>query len=124
MTVIDAKYLTGEIRIRRYGGVFSERIERLFIGGRDRTKLIEGVERQLDVVRTALDAMGYEGAGLAGALCLADGRGLPWFSRLEMRGVLIEAPRRVAALASREGLLDRDAIQVLAAALANRFPSA
>ena len=124
VTLIDAKQLAGEIRIRRSGGLLTPRIEQLIVGRRDRTKLIEGMERQLEVVRAALNALGYVGVSVAGALCLADGRGLPWFGRLAMRGVLIETPRRVAALAARNGALPPVDVTKLAVALADRFPAA
>lgn len=51
--VIDAKKYTGRIEVRDFGGWF-RLDERLYIDGRDRTKLVDGVLGQLEVVRAAL----------------------------------------------------------------------
>jgi hypothetical protein len=123
VTVVDARNLTGKVRVISQGGLLTRRERRLRIGGRDRTKLVEGVERQIEVVRHALGELDAPGVGVAGALCFADGRGLPW-RRLHVRGVLIDAPRRVAELASRTGDLHPEDVLRLRDGLARLFPAA
>lgn len=51
--VIDAKHYAGKIEKRDVGG-WVRRDERLFVRGRDRTKLAEAMERQVDVVSRAV----------------------------------------------------------------------
>jgi len=55
VTVIDTKTHRGNIHVDRVGGLFSARRSVLMIGGRDQTSLIDGVERQIDLVRTRSD---------------------------------------------------------------------
>ncbi|MEI6623630.1 MAG: nuclease-related domain-containing protein, partial [Actinomycetes bacterium] len=46
--VIDTKHYKGKkVEVRRSGGLFSERREQLFIGGRDNTKLLVSVAKQV-----------------------------------------------------------------------------
>ena len=65
--VIDAKKYTGQIAVRNVGGVFRTD-ERLYINNRDRTKLVEGICRQVDVVRAAL-GHGFAEIPVHGVLC-------------------------------------------------------
>lgn len=53
--VLDAKRYKGRRPDRQVsGGMFRPRVERLVVGGRDRTNLRDGIGRQVDQVRTAL----------------------------------------------------------------------
>lgn len=65
--VIDAKMYNGTLEVRNKGTAFRTD-ERLFVAGRDRTKLTNGVLGQVEVVRTVL---GEEWAGVPvyGVLC-------------------------------------------------------
>ncbi len=80
--VIDAKKYTGKLEARDVGGMFRHD-PRLYVKGRDRTKLVDGVRHQIEVVRTTL---GDEFAGVAirGVLCFI---GVEW--------PLLRRPQRV-----------------------------
>lgn len=43
--VIDAKTHRGALEVRRSGGLFSPRVEKLYIGGRDKTVLLDGLAK-------------------------------------------------------------------------------
>ena len=45
--VVDAKTHTGTLEVRRSGGLFSPRVEALYIRGRDQTKLVHGLLGQV-----------------------------------------------------------------------------
>jgi hypothetical protein len=64
--VIDAKKYAGAVEARDVGSFF-RRDYRLYVGGRDRTKLVEGVRRQVTLVAAALDDS--EAALVRGVLC-------------------------------------------------------
>lgn len=49
--VIDAKRYKGRPSLKVEGGILRPREERLLVGGRDCTKLVHGVRKQVDVVR-------------------------------------------------------------------------
>lgn len=112
ITVIDTKNYRGKVRVDRIGGLFSERCDVLTIGGRDRTKLVEGAERQLAAVRSVIADIN-DGVDIRGALCFADVDGLPLLRRLSLRGVLIDGTRAVARLACRPGSLSSEHVEAL-----------
>ena len=78
--MIDAKTHSGKIRRDWEGGLFTERRTILRINGRDQTKLITGVEKQIDYVRATLAklSVGQE-IEVRGALCFPNVDGLPLF---------------------------------------------
>jgi len=53
--VVDAKKYQGRPALRVEGGLFRQRTEKLVVGGRDCTKLVDGVLGQVDLVRTSVD---------------------------------------------------------------------
>ena len=65
--VIDAKKYKGRPQLRVDGGLFRPRVERLFIGGRDKTKLVEGAEWQATEVQAVVG-----GLPVIGVLCFVD----------------------------------------------------
>jgi hypothetical protein len=65
--VIDAKKYTGRIEVRDIGGLFRTD-ERLYVNSRDRTKVVDGVLHQVDVVRTALGTA-FSDVAVQGVLC-------------------------------------------------------
>jgi hypothetical protein len=98
VTVIDSKNLSGKVRVQ------STMRTTLRVGGSNRTKLVHGVQQQAEAVRELLHAASIQ-VEVRAALCLASTDGLPLFSRLEVDGVLIAGPARVAKLAARPGTL-------------------
>jgi hypothetical protein len=125
VTVIDTKTHRGKIRRDWCGGMFVERRTILRINGRDHTKLITSVEKQIGYVRGALSGLDADTTiDIAGALCFPNVEGLPWVRRVEVRGVLVDGPRPVARLAARPGSLEPDAIQRVWDDLARAFPPA
>jgi hypothetical protein len=124
VTVIDTKNVKGGVRVERVGGLLSPRRQVLVINGRDRTSLVDGVERQVEVVGEALRELALAPIRVCGALCFADGEGLPLLAQLSVRGIVIEAPRHVAKLARRPGPLTPALIESIWEYLARRFPPA
>ena len=57
--VLDAKRYKGKVETRGHG-VFSRRPPELYVNGRNQTKLIEGVQRQVAVVRSVLAPLAEE----------------------------------------------------------------
>jgi len=68
--VIDAKrYVNKRPALRVEGGIIRPRIESLRIGGRDGTKLVEGVQSQVEKVTTALGGVTFP---VIGVLCFLE----------------------------------------------------
>ena len=66
--VIDAKKYRGRPHLKIEGGLFRPRVERLLVGSRDCTKLVDGVLKQVDVVRGLLD----DDVPVHGVLCFVE----------------------------------------------------
>ncbi len=119
--VVDAKTHHGSLQVRRSGGLLSPRVEKLYIAGRDKTSLVDGLVKQVHGVREVLQQVDAP-VEVRGALCFV-GTELPWFDET-VRRVPLVGRRGLAKLLKRPGDLgpeDRDAV---AAFLASRFPAA
>lgn len=119
--VIDSKTNRGKVETDWRGGLFAPRREVLLVSGRDQTRLIDGVERQVGDVREALADDVVE---VRGALCLPYVDGLPLLSQLSVRTIVIDGPKPIAKLARRAGPLTPDRIEHLWEQLGRAFPSA
>jgi hypothetical protein len=92
--VIDAKKYTGGIETRDIGGLFRTD-ERLYVNHRDRTKLVDGVERQIAAVRGALGDE-FANVDIHGVLCFV-GCEWGWFPRTKrVRDVTVLWPLKLA----------------------------
>jgi hypothetical protein len=126
ITVIDTKSARGRLRIEMHGGFLSPRRELLLINGHDRTQLVDGLEHQIEAVRTAIAELTIGELDVRGALCFPNIEGLPRLGQLTMRSgtIAIDAPRGVAKLARRQGPITVDFIERIASNLTQRFPPA
>jgi hypothetical protein len=118
--IIDAKRYRGKVERRDAGGWFSSDL-RLFVGGRDRTKLIEGLGWQHDAVLAALD--GAE-VPVHRALSFVDADWPLFFAKpLQFDGVWVSWPAKLAELIAQPGPLDDSAIEATARLLAELLPA-
>lgn len=125
VTVIDTKTQRGKVRRDRHGGLFIEPRTILRVDGRDQTRLIAGVEKQIRRVRAALnDFDSATPIDIAGALCFPDVDGLPLLRRIEVRAILVDGPKPVARLAARAGSVEPTTVAAIWSHLARAFPSA
>jgi hypothetical protein len=121
--VIDAKrYRNADISVRRSGGLFRPVVEQLFVGGRDRTKLVTGLTPQVAAVRKALADFVGDTVPVTAMLCFVDGR-LPIFGSLSMAGVPIVGPKGAAKLIRAGGPFGTAAREAVRAHLASRLPA-
>ena len=120
--VIDVKrYKDAKVEVRRSGGLFRPVSEQLFIRGRDSTKLLDSLAKQLAAVRRALAL--YPGGSSIPAetsLCFVDAE-LPLFGKLQIGGIPLLGPKGTTKmLTTATGRLDevgRSAIHVHLAGL-------
>jgi hypothetical protein len=121
--VIDAKKYKGEIKVRDVGPLWrTER--RLYVGGRNQTKLIDGLRRQMAVVQGAVDSTGHE-VRVYGILCFV---GAEWplvFRRpLSVDGVAAVWPSGLPDVMSRVDVPAPIEANTVAGALADLLPPA
>lgn len=118
--VIDAKNLRGKVRIANplFGSA------KLLVNGRNRMKLIDGLDRQVHAVRDALVASAHPDVSVRGVLCFTSSADLPLLGTLKMRKHLMLHRRRLAKRLGKTGTLQSPAIDALARALAAALPPA
>ena len=117
--VIDAKAHKGKVRIARplLGA------ERLLIDGRDWTRLLDGLDRQVAAARQLLDGADYPHVPVHGALCFTNAD-LPWLRTATMRGHLLTYGRALAKKLNSDGELAAETVESVARTLAASLPAA
>jgi hypothetical protein len=117
--VVDSKRYSGLVERRTVGGWFRRDL-RLYVGRRDRTPLVEGVEWQLEAVERAL---GDWDVPLEAVLCFIDSE-WGWFARpFQFKGVWVTWPKELCRMILRTGSLDSGQVEVVASRLALCFPT-
>ena len=124
--VIDVKhYRHAKVEIRRTGGLFSPRVEHLYVGGRDRSAWMSSLARQREAVEAALGR--YEetaGVPVTQLLCFVDAE-LPLLSRLSIGDIAIYGARELGRkLRDQEGPLDAEQRSLVWQALHAELPPA
>ena len=123
--VIDAKRYKGKIEVRK--PFF--RAPQLVIAGRDKTKLVDALERQVEAVRSAMGSIAPE-VPVKACFCFinpagqAGGSGIPLVRTLSIKGHPLLYPRRLAKRLNEPGELGPEQMRSVAEALARQFPSA
>lgn len=118
--IIDAKRYTGKVERRDVGGFFKTDF-RLFVGGRDRSKIVDGMQWQYEAVLQVLDD---EGIPIHQVLTFVDAE-WPLFMRkpLQFGDVRVSGPKRLAEMIAEVGPLDPAEIERVARRLAEALPA-
>ncbi|MGO1318078.1 MAG: NERD domain-containing protein, partial [Cellulomonadaceae bacterium] len=116
--IVDAKRFQGRPELRVEGGILRPRVEKLFVGGRDRTRLIDGVIKQVELVRSLVDPV-----PVTGALCFVDASWPLFGGAFTTRGIHVVWPRRLVTSLTEvtDGPVD---VASVSAATAARFAAA
>jgi hypothetical protein len=117
--VIDAKANKGKVRIAR--PVFGS--EKLLINGRDWTKLLDGLDRQVGAVRQVLSGIDSTDIPIHGVVCFTNAD-LPWLRTARMRGHLLMYGRALARKLNSGGPLTQATVDSLTQTLAAALPPA
>ena len=116
--VIDAKRYKGRPELKIEGGILRPRAEKVMVGRRDCTKLVDGVLKQVDLVREVVDDL-----PVTGALCFVEADWPLIGGAFATRGVHVLWPKRLAKFLSEtgEGVVDVASVRE---DLASRFQPA
>lgn len=99
--VVDAKrYVDQRPELRVEGGILRPRVEKLMVGNRDRTKLVDGVLGQVERVRAALGDGSIE---VSGVLCFIEADWPLIGAFFSTRGVRVLSPRRLSKILDEAG---------------------
>ena len=121
--IVDAKRYKGKVEKRDVGGWFRTDL-RLYVGGRDRSKLIDGVRRQVDLVHGALEGLDLPAPPVTGALCFVEGD-WPLFAKpFTLQEVVVTWPKDIRKTIQLPGTLEATARQAIHRRLADHFPAA
>ncbi|WP_246006212.1 nuclease-related domain-containing protein [Georgenia muralis] len=112
--VIDAKRYQGRPQLTIEGGFLRPRVERLLVGRRDCTKLVDGVLKQVELVREVVGDV-----PVTGVICFVEADWPMIGSAFSTRGVPVLWPKRLAKLLVEDGG-DVD-VAATRQALASRF---
>ncbi|MGI9824380.1 nuclease-related domain-containing protein [Agromyces sp. Marseille-Q5079] len=115
--VIDTKRYRGRPELKVEGGILRARIESLRVGGRDQTKLVDGMHRQVEMVQKAAVEV-----PVSGVLCFVDADWPLFGGPFMVQGVHVLWPRKLTdQLVNDVGDID---VRMVTDALAASFPSA
>lgn len=122
--VIDAKKYKGRPSLRVDGGFFRPRVERLMVGSRDQTKLVDGVTGQVHKVHSALAAADLGDVPVAGMLCFVESDWPLFGGDFSISGIRVLWPKKAAAEIATRGSVDSEVTRRTYRALAEAFPIA
>jgi hypothetical protein len=122
--VIDAKHYQGRPERRVQGGLIRPRTETLIVARRDRTRLVDGVHRQVEHVRAVLDDGALFALPVRGMLCFINADWPLLGASFSIDWVQVLWPRKAVAELRRPGPLTGTAIEAVYQLLKARFPSA
>lgn len=118
--VIDAKKYRGRPELKFEGGLIRPRVEKLLVGGRDCTKLVDGVEKQVDLVR---DIVAGE-LPVRGVLCFVEAEWPLIGGAFQIRDIEALWPKKLYAKLRAPGPIDADIIAGTYKRLATTLPPA
>ena len=118
--VIDAKNYAGRVEVRDVGS-WLRSDERLYVNGRDRSRLLDGVHRQLHVVKGVL----ADDMPVRGVLCFVGENWPALFRRpLSIGDVMVLWPSKLVEQLSASGSLPAQQVSVIVERLSLALPMA
>lgn len=117
--VIDAKKYKGRPHLKIEGGLLRPRTEKLLVGARDCTKLVDGVRRQVDLVRSIVGA----DVTVTGVLCFVEADWPLIGGAFSIRDVEVLWPRKLYPRLASDGPYGAQ-VAVLHQMLASALPPA
>jgi hypothetical protein len=118
--VIDAKKYRGRPHLKIDGGLFRPRVERLLVGSRDCTRLVDGALKQIEVVRHHLKG----DVPVHGVLCFVDADWPALGGAFTTRGIQALWPKKLYPRLQAEGPLTEPLIREIHRQLAYALPAA
>lgn len=122
--VIDAKRYKGRPALRVEGGIIRPRVHKLMVGSRDCTRLVDGMQKQLDVVRETLACAELADVPVHGALCFVDADWPLFGGSFVISDVAVLWPKKLSERLLSPGDLSAEAVEAIHGALAHALPVA
>ncbi|MBB1514047.1 NERD domain-containing protein [Tessaracoccus sp. MC1627] len=123
VVVVDAKrYRNARPTLRVEGGLIRPRVESLIVGGRDRSALVTGMQKQVALVRAAL--ADRPEVPVRGVLCFVDADWPLIGGSFAINDVAVVWPKKLKAMLTEPGPLDEAQLADLQWELHEAFPRA
>jgi hypothetical protein len=120
--IVDAKAYKGKLEKRDVGPFWREELQ-LYVHGRNRTKLVDGMALQLKAVRAALEPdPAYAEIRIHPALCFVESEWGLFARPFDIRGVTVLYPGALRHRLKKDGMLAREAMERIANRLALSLP--
>ena len=121
--VVAANEYDGRVERRDVGGWFKVD-ERLYVSGKDRTHLVDGIDRHVIAVENVLAKEGLDGVPVHAALCFVNSE-WGWFAKpFSLNGVWVAWPQKLTELVLHWNALPNAEVDRLARVVNSRLPSA
>jgi hypothetical protein len=122
---IDAKNYTGKVQRIDKGGWFSTD-ERLYVGRRDCSKLVAGMAKQVNAIKSAIGepVMQEFDVTIRAALCFVDAEWSLFAKPFALDGVWVGWAKALGTPLQAEGALGPEQVQLLARRVAEALPTA
>jgi hypothetical protein len=123
--ILDAKNMSGRVEARSTGPIWNRGPVKLFVRGRDRSQLIDGMQWQVAAVQMALGNL-IESYGVKiNPMIVFVGAQWGVFTRpMSIRGVWVGWPKKAAEVVGQRGPLPLETIRRISATLVDRLPPA
>jgi hypothetical protein len=119
--VIDAKRYQGRPSLRVEGGILRPRVQKLVVGSRDCTRLVDGMHTQVTVAREALERAGIADIAVHGVLCFVDANWPLIGGSFVIADVAVLWPRKLTEKLQLPGGLAADRVDQVHRVLAHAF---
>jgi len=116
--VVDAKNYSGLVEQRDVGGWFKTDL-RLYVGGRDRSKVLDGLAWQVAAVHSALEG---HNVTVSPAVCFTDAEWRLFSKPFILRGVHVSGPNALARRITENPKLTSDEVLEIASRLSQSLP--
>ena len=117
--VVDAKNYAGLVQLRDVGSWLRED-NRLYVGRRDCTKLVDGMSWQVDAVRKALSGLDVS---VSCAVCFTDAEWKLFAKPFTLKGVFVSGPIALARKISETSQLSGEQVREIAMRLSTALPA-
>jgi hypothetical protein len=121
--VVDANEFNGRVERRDVGGWFKVD-ERLYVAGKDRTGLVDGIDRQVAAVENVLKKEGLDSIPVHAALCFVNSE-WGWFAKpFSLNGVWVTWATKLTELVLDWNAIPDTEIDRLARVVGSKLPAA
>jgi hypothetical protein len=121
--IIHARSDAGRVEQRDVGGWLSADV-RLYVGNRNETRLVHGLVRQVDAVRSVVASTGFGHSPLHPALCFGSSQWGLFAKPIRINDVLVTWAAKLVDLIRAPGPLDHHGIDAVASVLSAELPPA